>query len=196
MMECLKSRTILGRWHFFFPRVFWCEMLGRFYCKVNRKFLVGMWLPPLLGGEYVICLPKAWQPSICQNVASWERSAKANYQSEITHELHTHTDTHTCSPIPQTLILNWVRRNKDLGLIVGVLKRCGHSSALPITQVCVSRVGYPNTESTEQGWETFSPWHFHLAPGVIYCSGCCYCNPKNNFPSGGIYSIPFRAEPI
>ena len=57
MMECLKSRTGLGKWRdFSFSD--WCELLGCFSCKVNWKVLLGMWLPPPLGGEYVICVPK------------------------------------------------------------------------------------------------------------------------------------------
>lgn len=51
MMACLNSRAALGKWHnFFSPFSDWCEMVGCFSCKVNRKVLVGMWLPPALGG--------------------------------------------------------------------------------------------------------------------------------------------------
>lgn len=61
MMECLKSRTELGKWHcfffFFFPD--WCELWGCFSHKVNWKVLLGMWLFPPLGGECGICLPTA-----------------------------------------------------------------------------------------------------------------------------------------
>ena len=52
--------------------------------------------------------------------------------------------------------------------MVGVLKRWGRGYSLPIRQVCVSRVGYPKTEPTEQGWETSSPWQSSLRPLGLY----------------------------
>lgn len=150
MLECFKSRTGLGKRHNFCCCCCsdWCEMLGCFSCKVNRKVSLEMWLPPPLGGESVICLPKALVAfnlskrcklgAVCQSkLSKWNNTRVA------------HTQTRTCSPIPQTLILNWVRRSKSLGQIVSVLKSCGHSYGLAIRQGCGSRLRCPKTESTE-----------------------------------------------
>lgn len=113
MMECLKSRTVLGKWHnFFFSWLVWD--VGLFLLQGDSESLGRNVASPLPGGECMICLPKALVAfnlskrcklgAVCQSkLSKWNNTRVA------------HTQTHICSPIPQTLILNWVRRNKDLG---------------------------------------------------------------------------------
>lgn len=145
--------------------------------------------------ELVICLPKALVAFNPSKPASREPFAKANYLSGSTQELHTDIAVVSGSP---ALFWNWEGgAGNGAGLSCG-WKKCGHRDRLLISEACVSRGGQPETASAEQGRETFTPSlaELPLAPGVIYRPDCCYCSPKNNFPSGGIYFIPFRAEPI